>query len=115
MQFQQNITRPKDKCIIDVDECSLIVNAPTDIFYNAQVMNKKKESDWSYYYHYEVLPENQCRGLQVWCEEQGHNRFIGFVQYSELYKSFYLTIDGITCTLVNDAFNIKPIYDEEEL
>ena len=42
-------------------------------------------------------------------KEQGNNRFEGFVQYSDMFKEFYLTIDGITYTSLKDAFNIKPV------
>ena len=60
-------------------------------------------------FEYEVNPENQCQGLKIWAKEQRHNRFEGFVQYSDLFKEFYLTIDGITYTSLKDAFNIKPV------
>ena len=43
-------------------------------------------------FEYEVNPENQCQGLKIWAKEQGHNRFEGFVQYSDLFKEFYLIL-----------------------
>lgn len=60
-------------------------------------------------YEYEVNPENQCQGLKIWAKKQGHNSFKGFVQYSDHFKEFYLTMDGITYTPLKDAFNIKPV------
>lgn len=60
-------------------------------------------------FSYEVLPENQCQGLKIQAEEQGHNRFEGFIQYSNHYNGFYLTTDGITYTDVKHALNVKPI------
>ncbi len=61
------------------------------------------------FYKFEVLPENQCRGMQVWSEEQGHNCFVGFVRYAVSRKQFYLTTDDITYVAVDKAFNIEPI------
>lgn len=60
-------------------------------------------------FEYEVLPENQCQGLVIWAKEQGHNKFKGFVRYSELRSEFYLTMDDITYTSLNKAFNIQPV------
>jgi hypothetical protein len=66
------------------------------------------------FYKFEVLPENQCRGLQMWAKEQGHNRFEGFVRYDKRKgkKHFYLTTDDITYVEVSKVFNVKPVDSE---
>ncbi len=61
------------------------------------------------HFSYEVLPKNQCQGLKIQAEDQGHNRFEGHILYSNYYNGFYLTTDGITYTDVNHALNVKPV------
>lgn len=66
--------------------------------------------DMASLFMYEVAPENQCQGLKMSAHEQGHNKFVGVVQYSDHYKSFYLTTDGITYTALENAQNVRPIF-----
>lgn len=60
---------------------------------------------------YKVLPENRCAGLEKYPED---HIFEGFVQYSNLYKEFYLTIDQITYTACHKAYEVKQIGSIEE-
>ena len=55
---------------------------------------------------YCVKPENRCPALKGKADE---HIFVGFVQYSNYFKQWYLTVDGISYTSLELAYNIIPI------
>jgi hypothetical protein len=62
-------------------------------------------------FEYEVAIPNRCEGLKMEPEDK---KFRGYIDWSEYYNNFYLTLDGITYTDIKHAFNIKPINWVEE-
>jgi hypothetical protein len=59
-------------------------------------------------YYYTVPLEHRCEGLKKYPDNK---IFEGIVQYSNFYKEFYLTTDGVTYTSVHHAENITPIHE----
>ncbi len=60
-------------------------------------------------FFYDVAPDDQCQNLKNIAEKQGHNRFVGVVQYCVDRNLWYLTIDGKTCTELTRAYNVEPV------
>lgn len=60
-------------------------------------------------YWFTVDPDVQCQGLKMYEEYKAikDNRFLGWVEYSNYWKEFYLTTDGITYTPVRFAKDVK--------
>lgn len=74
-----------------------------------QKWNRRKNApvDLQTMFRFQVEPKQRCSALKGMPDD---HYFIGYVQWSDLYKQWYLTIDGISYTPLEHATNIEPIY-----